>query len=77
MDKSVEGNPAAVLAYAFVNGIGLIAWCVLLILKCCNVVNIDWFWVWFPLWAVPVVETIAILLHMIIFIFKDKIKGLK
>jgi hypothetical protein len=77
-----EENPATIFCYIFINSISCIVWLIFLTLKLNSLIDFNWFWVWFPLWIVPTLESFFITVAVVVFLIKDnyrdrKTKGLK
>lgn len=49
-------------------GLGGLVFCVLLVLKLTGLVQLSWFWVFFPLWIVPAVLTGLGLIFLLVYV---------
>lgn len=73
MDSSNTNSARAVTVCFSLQSMGFITWLVLLILKLAQVIDITWFWVWFPFWIVPAFETTVFIVCLILFLILDKL----
>lgn len=69
MNSYDNGNPAFVVSSTGLGSLGFVVWLVFLILKCNNILNISWFWVWFPLWIIPAIELAFIIIAIPVIYF--------
>ena len=61
---------AVIICYLGLPILGVIIFLISLILKLNNILaNIDWFWIWFPLWIVPVLNFVLLLIGILYWLF--------
>lgn len=66
-----EGNPKYIVIGLLLHLVGLAIWTIFFILKVTDIINMSWFWVFFPMWIIPAcISAVTIIVSIYILVFK-------